>query len=327
MKRDAILRQCAIAAILLLGSRFALSDDFSVAGSSRVSVVGQAGLSASAFEPPMQEAPIHEAPIYEATKEDWLDPWDQEPLAVAPRNLAALDQSIQTAVYYRLDNFTWYERIDGEDVVGEFGPISTLGYVRRHGIERLRFELFGGTVAYDGFLNNSDLPESFHQSFGTNYLGLRGEYELLFEPEGWPWLRYFCGLGTRFWIRDLRNGGTSSGETVIGYQETWWTFYPYVGLDLTRSTESGIEFFSSMRLGATPLTYERVTYYDVSVYPTCGITGQVEVGVRYQHLALSAYIEAMTWGKSGMRENIYGDYIYQPASRMVLVGGKVSYAF
>jgi hypothetical protein len=323
MRRSAVNWRWTMAAVLLLGGRCAFGDGLDAVVSPRVSVVGQAGLRPSDFTPPGQDAPI-----YDAGRQNWIDSADRDAVLSAPPNLASVVSPVQSTWYYRLDSFTWNERVDGEDFVNEYGPLSTLGYLRRNGMERFRFELFGGTVAYDGAAQSWDEPdEPFHQSFGTNYLGLRGEYDLLIEPAGWPWLRYVCGIGTRFWIRDLRNGVTPSGATVIGYQETWWTVYPYLGLEVKNSNEPGPEFFGSIRLGATPLTYQRVTYFDTNSYPSCGITGQAEVGVRYERLSLSLCFEAMTWGKSGVIENAYEEFTYQPASRMITIGGKVSYAF
>ena len=84
-----------------------------------------------------------------------------------------------------------------------------------------------------------------------------------------------------------------------------------------------------MRVGATPLTYHYATYFDTTTYPRCGITGQLEVGVRFQQFSLSAYMEAMTWGESAEVPMPYwpGHYSYQPASRMLTIGGQISYAF
>ena len=69
---------------------------------------------------------------------------------VVPAPAACVVSPAQSTWYYRLDSFSWNERVGGVDVVNEYGPLSTLGYVRRSGVERFRIELFGGTMAYDG---------------------------------------------------------------------------------------------------------------------------------------------------------------------------------
>ena len=82
-----------------------------------------------------------------------------------------------------------------------------------------------------------------------------------------------------------------------------------------------------MRIGATPLTYQHATFFDTTVWPRCGITGQLEAGVRYQRFSLSAFAEVMTWGASAAVEDAYGDASFQPDSCMLTVGGKLSYTF
>ena len=124
------------------------------------------------------------------------------------------------------------------------------------------------------------------------------------------------------WFRDLQDAVTPSGTPVAGYQETWWTFYPYVGLETKDSEEPGMKFFGSARIGATPLTYQHATYFDTTVYPRCGITGQLQAGVRYKGFSLSAYAEVMTWAASAIVEDSY-----QPDSRMITVGGQLGYMF
>jgi hypothetical protein len=233
------------------------------------------------------------------------------------------ERPIESTWYYRLESFHWNERVDGTDFVNEYGPISTLGYQRRNGAERVRVELFGGTVAYDGAAQMDDGSlDPYHQSNGTNYLGCRGEYDLLFDPWSSSCVRFFVGLGTRFWIRDLRDAMTPDGVEVMGYQETWWTLYPYVGIETKEPTEPGLHFFCSARIGATPLTYQHASYFETTVYPRCGLTGNLEVGARYSGFLLSAYMEAMTWAQSAMVRDSF-----QPDSNTFTFGGRLAYSF
>jgi hypothetical protein len=233
------------------------------------------------------------------------------------------ERCTESTWYYRLESLHWNERVDGVDFVNEYGPISTLGYQRRNGNERFRVELFGGTVAYDGAAQLEDgTLDPYHQSFGTNYLGCRGEYDLLFDPWTNSPVRFFVGLGTRFWIRDLRDAVTPDGVDVMGYQETWWTFYPYVGIETKEPIEPGMHFYCSARIGATPLTYQHASWFDTTVYPRCGLTGNVQVGARYSGFLLAAYLEVMTWTESAMVR-----YSFQPESSMLTVGGCMAYTF
>ena len=99
----------------------------------------------------------------------------ERPAIVSVVPAAVIERPIESSWYFRQETFYWNERSDGEDFVNERGPLSTLGYVHRSGFERFRAELFGGTMAYDGgaqFIDGSYEP--YHQSVGTNYLGMRG---------------------------------------------------------------------------------------------------------------------------------------------------------
>lgn len=241
------------------------------------------------------------------------------PADTAPRGLS--ERTIESGWYTRIDYFHWNERLDQSDFVNEYGPLSTLGYTRRVGPERFRAELFGGTVYYLGAAQFDDGTTEPLDST-TNYLGLRGEYEVLIEPAWWPAVRLLLGIGSRFWFRDLRDDVTDSGAVVMGYRESWWTFYPYAGIETKRPTGTGPAFFGAGRIGFTPLTYERVSWFDVTLYPQCGIMGQLEGGLRWRRLDLSAYFEAMTWGQSAVVREIM-----QPASRMYTVGLKAGLSF
>jgi hypothetical protein len=244
-----------------------------------------------------------------------------------PGSLCA-ERPFESTWYFRQDAFSWNERVGGTDFVNEYGPLSTLGYLRRTGVERFRFELFGGTVAYDGGAMYDDgTVEPYHQSNGTDYLGLRAEYDLLIEPAAWSRVRLLLGIGTRFWFRDLQDAVTPSGNPVAGYQETWWTFYPYLGLETKDSPDPGPQLFASARIGITPLTYQYATYFDSTAWPRCGLTGRIELGVRFQRFSLSAVAEAMTWSESAVVQDAYGDGSLQPASRMLTIGAQIGYTF
>ena len=93
-----------------------------------------------------------------------------------------------------------------------------------------------------------------------------------------------------------------------------------------RRTRAG-NFSASTRIGFTPVTYQYATYFDSVAYPKCGLTGRIEAGVRFQKFSLSACAEAMTWAQSDAVTDPYGDISFQPASRMITIGGQLSYTF
>lgn len=240
------------------------------------------------------------------------------PAAPAP---VLTERLIESNWYTRVDYFHWNERLDGADFVNEDGVLLTLGYVRRVGVERFRAELFGGNMHYDGSAQYDD-GSSEPLSSRTDYLGVRGEYDLLFEPKSWPAITFLAGIGTRFWVRDLRDGVTDLDNPVMGYQETWWTIYPYLGVEKRRVLADGGEFYGGGRIGLTAITLEHVSFEDIVLYPKPGILGQLEGGIRGRHLFLAAFFEAMTWGES----NVVRDAL-QPASRMFTAGLKTGFSF
>ena len=207
------------------------------------------------------------------------------------------EKPAESSWYTRVDYFHWNERAGGTDFVNEFGALYTLGYQRRIGCQRFRVEVFGGDMTYDGGLqwpNGVIEPDTS----STRYLGCRGEYEYLCEPTWWPEGTFFLGVGSRFWIRDIEAGFGVWGDFGEETQETWWTLYPYVGLEIKRPLQSGLEIYTSMRVGATAITYNYSNAYDLPVYPRLGVVAGIELGLRGKSLSLSGSCEVMTWARS-----------------------------
>ena len=231
------------------------------------------------------------------------------------------ERTIESSWYTRVDYFHWNERLDGMDFVNEDGPLITLGYVRRVGPERFRLEVFGGTMHYKGY---GQFPDGSLDplSSDTDYLGMRGEYDLLIEPDMTPQISYFIGVGTRFWVRDIKDGVSQGGYYIGGYEELWWGLYPYLGFEKRRIPSSDMEFYWSGRIGCTPLNFERVGYFDVTLHPRTGVTGQLEAGLRNRHFTLSAFFEGTTWGQSPEV-----DGVLQPKSQMTTVGMRSGFCF
>ena len=229
---------------------------------------------------------------------------------------------IESTWYTRIDYFHWNERMGGQTFVRENGPLATIGYLRRVGSERFRAEFFDGGVHYSGFaqFSNGTLEPL---TSTTNYTGLRGEYDLLYDPVSWPSATLVFGVGTRFWFRDLPDGRSASGVPVAGYLETWWTTYPYFGIQTRRGlTASPIEFYASGRVGATAVTFQHGTWNDAVLYPKMGVTGQLETGFRGPRFFVSAFSEVMTWGQSNVER-----HMLQPASTLLTIGLRTGITF
>lgn len=243
---------------------------------------------------------------------------------VDPSNV--LEETLRQSNWYtRVDYFHWSEHVQGEKLLDENGVLWTLGYQRRSGNERFRGEFFNGDVGYSSRVDYSDGSSEPLESH-TNYMGVRGEYDLLLDrPIEAPW-SFFGGIGTRLWIRDLPDDVTASGTFVTGYQETWWTVYPYLGIEGSRrlSADRATErsMFWSGRLGYTAITYEHGSLQDLRLYPKPSVLGSLECGYRGSHLFLSGCVDWMNWRQSSeMRGWI------QPTSSQLTLGLKLGFQF
>jgi hypothetical protein len=233
-----------------------------------------------------------------------------------------LPSPVEASWYTRVDWFHWNEQAQDIHFVTESGALYTLGYERKIAAERFRAELFGGGVHYDGYgqFPNGDL-EPFAAT--TRYLGARGEYEYLIQPALWEErANLVLGIGSRLWIRDLGSGVGDYGHLISGYQETWWTIYPYLGLEAQRRLDSSLVLYSQARIGATVFTYDRAVICDEPLWPRCGVTSQLEIGLRGKHFFLSGECEVMSFSASPVAQDFY-----QPSSQMVTVGGRLGFHF
>ncbi len=243
------------------------------------------------------------------------------PAAVLPPLFTWAKRPLSNDWYVRFDYLDWSEYDGSENIVNENGTLYTFGYVRTDRAQRFRAELFDATVHFDGtFLNDSQIISN------TKYLGFRTEYELLWDlnPAGWPTFNFFTGIGTRFWIRDILDGYIDTpGNYSIGFQETWWTLYPYVGLEKRWTNSTGCELFLTGRLGCTAFTQKTTTEEGVGTsHPNTDLTGQIEFGLRYDHLLASVYFEGMTWAESSSL-----DGVFKPCSQMFTTGLKLGLSF
>jgi hypothetical protein len=221
-----------------------------------------------------------------------------------------------------MEYFHWNERVAGSDFVNESGAFYTLGYMHRLGVERYRVELFGGDIHYSGATQGDDTPPDAISS-NTGYLGLNGQYELVLSPPNWgDHTAVLVGVGSRFWIRDLHDGTSVSGYPYYGYDEIWWTMYPFLGLESSRPTGSGWDMFSDFRCGPTCLTYQNVSINTRPLWPKCGVYAQGEVGLRDQHFFVEGFAEFMNWGQSSEVEGSF-----QPKSTMYGLGARTGVTF
>jgi hypothetical protein len=277
----------------------------------------------SAIPPPPTPQPFASPGIaYQSPPIPTAPPASMAPVAPEAPAQCYVERQTESTWYARVDYFHWNESIRGENFVNEDGTLTSIGHVRRSGPERIRVELFGGTMHYDGCGQYTDGSTEPFSNGSTGYFGARAEGELLLEPEWWPRTTFFLGVGTRFWIRDLKDGYSDYGNPIWGYQETWWTIYPYLGMEKKHNLQNDFEFYAAGRIGFTAATYQHVEVDDLSLYPKAGLISQLEGGVRGRRVFLSLFFETMNWGESDVvRDSV------QPASRMLTLGIRTGLTF
>ncbi len=232
-----------------------------------------------------------------------------------------LEKTLPASWYTRVEYFHWNERTGGQDFVNEVGTLVTVGYERQIGIERFRAEMFGGDVHYDGYDQSGSTLIPLTSN--TGYLGVRGEYELVLAPAAWEGrLAFMAGVGTRFWVRDLHDGTDSQGNAVWGYQESWWTTYPFLGMETHRRLSDELELYSESRVGSTLLTYQFASINERPLWPKPGLMVNAEIGLRGSRFFIAARAEVMSWAESSVVQDSF-----QPNSLMVTAGGRLGFMF
>ena len=220
--------------------------------------------------------------------------------------------------YTRVDYFHWTERYHARNLLDEQGPLFTLGYTHQWGDMRVRAEIFGGDVQYTGaaqYPNGTTIPLTNR----TIYYGGRAEYDFFCNLRNHPWIQLFFGLGIRCWDRDLPNSN-AGGVPVQGYNETWFTFYPYIGFETRRDPTRAWEFYGRARIGVLAWNFNYAG--GDMLYPRPGVTALLEEGVRIRNFTLTGWAETFGWARSGVH-----DGYLQPNSTMLTVGVKAGWTY
>ncbi|MEN6451753.1 MAG: hypothetical protein ABFC96_14780 [Thermoguttaceae bacterium] len=298
-----------------------------------VTVVGYAGLApgyrqqkpaAGEVATPADVAPRY-GQEYQSAAGQFDTPGPDGATQIDSPRLLSCEYPNESAWYARFDYYHFGQQdTDKINTNDEDGLLYTVGYGHRVGRERFRLELFGGNATYV-----QRGPAWGDADSSVTNLGIRGEAEFLWpiEAVGQPPLEFFAGVGTRAWIRDIKDGTALDGSYFVGLQETWWTIYPYIGLEKRWTLGDCFEPFVSGRLGGTAFTFEHDSLLNSpACYPTFDITGQIEAGFRRKSLIVSACFEGFAWGHS---ESVHsgGGMFYYPASQLTTLGLKVGFAF
>jgi hypothetical protein len=221
-----------------------------------------------------------------------------------------MDQAKGSTFYARIDWFYWRETSGSTRWDDESGALATLGFLQRSEDTRLRLEIFGGEVNYDG---QTMIGTPF--TTYTSHFGFQGQYDLLWGLRQDPDSGLTLGLGTRLWNRKIADGTDQAGNSVEGYDETWWTVYPCIGLETRGALGTMGQWFGTANFGVTVFTLEHVPAFSVDLYPKPGPLVQAELGIQTQRFLLSAYLQMMQFYTS----DTVGGY-NQPDSLLLTIG-------
>lgn len=247
---------------------------------------------------------------------------------IAPSAVLAADEA---AVYGLIESFVWREFDDaGARLLKESGPLFGVGISFRHMDEgtltvKLRGEIFGGQVDYDG--QACDIwGNCFPLQSNTNYFGFKGEGDLgqkLMVTENSS-LEPFAGVGLRRWVRDILSTSAASGATEI-----WTSLYFRLGLrgdhDFPKDTKGFIE--ASVKL---PIYNVNAADNNISLRPGKKASLYAEAGMKADRVKISAFYEGMRFSKSNVVTTVSPPYIidhWQPKSKADIYGITVGVAF
>lgn len=244
-----------------------------------------------------------------------------------PAQAASLDELIP---FLSIDRYSWREFSDGRRLLKETGELVSGGVVLGGRASLLTFrgkaELFGGEVDYDG---ETQAPDPVPVRTEVNYFGIRNQLDLgyLFRAgalRGEP----LVGIGHRWWIRDLEDSRSATGEPVSGYSEIWQTAYARLGARAAYRAER-LDLFAeggALYPFYTGNSVDFVGTGDVTFHPRGRVSGFAEAGVAWNGAKLSLHYEGFRWSRSGAKA--VGDrFFFQPNSRSDLVGVSLGWNF
>ena len=239
-------------------------------------------------------------------------------------------------LYGVLESFTWREFDDsGAQLVRESGPLFGIGLAYSHEFEnKLKLtpkgEFFFGSVDYDGQTQTGEPVTSTVGYFG---LTLEGDLGRKFKVSQSFSLEPFGGLGLRWWLRDIKNGKTSTGATASGYTEGWTTFYGRLGVRSVIDYSGGTQLFAEAGL-KLPFYNANTAYLsdaglgpDVTLHPGNSPSSFAEVGMQINKFKASIFYDGMRFSKSAVVDIGGGLGVYQPKSTADIYGVKIGASF
>jgi len=277
--------------------------------------------------------PIAPAPPYSWPNNGAAPAVGSEPaIAAAP---AAPAVEMAPAFTENRFGFLWYAEVGyfhwGEPGVSESGTLVTVGCEAFRPVAPLRVECFFGNGNCNCTTSNSWTASPLScltpGSTETSYLGFGLEWEFRIMHDVLPsWFSLYAGVGSRLWARDLAGGpyNANFGDSIPAYADTWWTFYPYVAVNVRRPLGNEFEWYVSARVGCTVFTDASLSFCDTDWYPKPGVTERIELGIHYHWFNLAGYFDGMSWGQSGTDSS--GSF-YQSATQFYQLGLKLGCSY
>ncbi|MFW5975535.1 MAG: hypothetical protein ACOCP6_02120 [Desulfosalsimonas sp.] len=240
-------------------------------------------------------------------------------------------------VYGKIEHFRWKEYDGGSELLEESGPVYSVGGIADFPLAepvsvKLRGELFGGSVDYDG---ETQPPESYPVTTDTDYLGAKLEADL-----GWDitvteklTLTPFAGIGARLWERDIQSAlfldeSTQTVKIARGVTEQWRNYYTRAGLSGNRSFAG--QWTGFFKAGFKIPVYTENVVESTVLEPGNRLSGFAELGLESGMFKITLFYEGLRFSKSD-RVYFYDGtnygYMYQPESEADIFGISAGIAF
>ena len=250
-----------------------------------------------------------------------------------PVTAAPLDE---LTPYLSGQHLTWSESAAGRRLLKESGALFSGGILAEFVTPpaasvsltlRGREELFGGVVDYAG---ETQAPNPVPVNTEVSYLGTRQELDLgcRYSADSWN-LEPFGGAGYRWWLRELHNSSSATGDPVSGYTEYWQTAYLRMGARGRYRDPSGVSFFAEGGAKYPFYTGNSVDFAGSGVTtfrPGAEWSGFAEAGASYRHLRLALSYEGFRFSTSPLVQ-IGTKAFFQPESSSDIFGLSLGWAF
>lgn len=246
-----------------------------------------------------------------------------------PASAASLDE---VTPYFSSQYFTWEEHSDGRRILKERGPLFSggilLGGITDFSLTlRGKAALFGGVVDYDG---ETQKPNPVPVRTDVAYFGTLQQFDVGYRfSSGNVRVEPFAALGYRWWLRDLHNATSVTGQPVSGYTEWWQVGYGRLGARGRYLMQSGVSVFAEG--GATYPFYVANSVIFASsgtttFRPVGELSGFAETGIAWSKLKLTLSYEGLRFSQSPVK---FADnrYFLQPDSSSDIFGVSLGWAF